>query len=254
MIETKDLIQGWLDQGKKIMVVYVPDALERVSKRFFRSFLEVTSPEVAEFMDKTHNIKIIPMPHDKFPIDLNRNSAIDRAEREFKADYIMCMDADMVFPKDIIPRLFSHISDETPLATGVYWRKQGTKRCVVGKYAPNDRHKEKMGSLIEQGFIAPDGSQCLYYQPLTTYDIVEPIDVAGMGCILIRLDVFKRLELPYFKYVNPYSTGGDFTFDGISEEMWFFAQLKKKGIKTMCDPSIRCGHLVEKVIGCGETE
>lgn len=253
MLETKDLIQGWKDDGKQILVVYVPDALDRISKRFFRSFVNVMSPEVQHEMDSKYNVKMICMPHDKFPIDFNRNSAIDRAEREFKADYIMSMDADMTFPKDTIPRLFSHISDDTPVVTGIYWRKAGSMRCVTGTYAPLARHEAKKASLLSQGFLSDDGqSQYLYYQPMTCYDIPGCVDVSGMGCLLLRLDVFKRLELPYFKYTNGYANGGDFTLDHSSEEMWLFMQLKRKGIKVMCDPSVKCGHLLEKEIGCPE--
>lgn len=250
----KEIIASWKDQGKKILVVYVPVALVSVSKRFFESFVALTGPDIAEEMDKKYNVKMVAMLHDKFPIDLNRNSAVDRADREFKADYIQFLDADQVFPKDTIPRLFQHITDETPVATGLYWRKGGSMRCVAGKYAPNSRHETKMGSLKEQGFIAPDGSQCLYYKPLTSYDVVEPIDVSGMGCLLARMDVFKALDHPYFKYTNGYLAEGDFTLDHSSEEMWFFSQLKKKGIKMMCDPSVRCGHLKEVVVGCPESE
>lgn len=250
----KELIASWKEQGKKILVVYIPCTWPTVSRRFLESYVQMTSPEIVEQMDREYNVKMVTMVHTKFPLDLNRNSAVDRAEREFKADYIQFLDADMVFPKDTIPRLFSHITDETPVATGLYWRKGGTMRCVAGKYAPNSRHKTKMGSLEEQGFLTSDGSQCLYYQPLTSYDVVEPIDVSGMGCLLARMDVFKALDLPFFKYYNAYSTGGDFTFDGISEEMHFFAQLKKKGIKMMCDPSVRCGHLREIIVGCNQED
>lgn len=250
----KELIAQWKDAGKKILCVYVPCTWPTVSRRFWESYVAMTGPDIVEQMDKKWNVKMITMTHNKFPLDFNRNSAIDRAEREFKADYIQFLDADMVFPRETIPKLMEHISDKTPMATGLYWRKGGNMRCVVGKYAPWERHENKRKSIEEQGFVAPDGSQCLYYQPLTSYDVPEPVDVSGMGCILSRLDCFKRLELPYFKYVNGFSTGGDFTFEGISEEMWFFAQCKKKGIRMMMEPSVRCGHLKEVVVGCPEIE
>lgn len=250
----KELIQSWKDAGKKILVVYVPCTWPTISRRFWESYVAMTGPNIAEEMDKKFNTKMVTMTHNKFPLDFNRNSAIDRADREFKADYIQFLDADMIFPKDTIPKLMVHITDETPVATGLYWRKGGSMRCVQGKYAANDRHTTKMQSIKEAGFVDDNGQQCLYYKPLTSFDVVEPIDVSGMGVLLAKMDVFKKLEHPYFKYTNGYSSGGDFTLDHSSEEMWFFAQLKKKGIKMMCDPSIRCGHLKESVIGCPEVE
>lgn len=206
-------------------------------------------------MEREHNVKMVTMVHTKFPIDLNRDSAVDRADREFKADYLQFLDADMVFPKDTIPRLFAHCSDETPVVTGVYWRKGGTMRCVQGKYSPwSESLEKKRGSITEQGFIAPDGSQTLYYKPLTSFDVVEPVEVTGLGCLLARMDVLKGMDLPRFKYTNGYTSCGDFTFEGCSEDMWFNSELRKRGVKIMCDPTIRCGHLVEKVIGCPEVD
>lgn len=251
----KELIQSWKDAGKKILVVYIPCTWPTVSRRFFQSLVEMTGLDIQDEMDKKWNVKMVTMVHSMFPIDRNRNSAVDRARREFKADYMQFLDADMVFPKDTIPRLFSHCSDEFPLVSGLYWRKAGTMRCVQGKYSPwSDSLEKKRGSITEQGFIAPDGSQTMFYKPLTSFDIVEPIDVTGGGCLLARMDVFDKLSLPYFKYVDPYLSGGDFTLDGISEDMHFNSECKKKGIKTICDPSVRCGHLVEKIIGCPESE
>lgn len=249
----KELIQSWKDLGKKILVVYVPVALSSVSKRFFESWVALTWPDIVEEMDRQYNVKMISMTHDMFPVDRNRHSAVERAKREFKADFLQMIDADMVFPSDTIPRLMAHISDEFPIATGLYWRKNNGGRCVQGKYSPwSESLENKRGSIIEQGFLAPDGTQTLYYKPLTSFDVVEPVDVTGCGCLLVRMDVFDRLKLPYFKYYDGFSTGGDFTFSGISEDMEFNSQCRKLGIKTLCDPSIRCGHLKEVVFSVGQ--
>lgn len=250
----KELIQSWKDAGKKILVVYVPVALERVSKRFFESWVEMTGPFVQEELDKKYNVKMVPMTDDTFPIDRNRHTAVDRAKREFQADFLQFIDADMVFPPDTIPRLMSHISDEFPIATGLYWRKSLGGRCIQGKFSPwSESLEKKRGSITEQGFLAPDGTQTLFYKPLTSFDVVEPVDVTGCGCLLARMDVFDKLKLPYFKYYDGWSTGGDFTFEGISEDMAFNSACKKAGIKTICDPSIRCGHLKEVVYGCSQS-
>ena len=250
----KELITKWKDDGKRILVVYVPVALASVSKRFFESFIAMTGPDIQEELDSKYGVKMVVMTHDVFPIDRNRNSAVERAKREFQADFMQFIDADMVFPSDMIPRLMAHISDETPMATGLYWRKGGSSRCIQGKYSPwSPSLENKRGSITEQGFIAPDGSQTLYYKPLTSFDVVEPVDVTGGGCLLVRMDVFDKLKLPYFKYYDAYLTGGDYTFEGISEDMHFNSECRKQGLKTMMDPTIRCGHLKEVVFSCSQT-
>lgn len=213
----------------------------------------MTGPKIQEQLAEEFDTKLIPMVETRFPLEVNRNQAVDRALNDYKADYVQFIDADMVFPEDTIPRLLNQISDETPVVSGVYWLKKPPHRCIAGKYVPNDKISDfelKRKSLEREGFIAPDGSQTLYTTPITSFDVVEPVDVAGMGCVLVRSDCIKRLKQPYFKYVNEYSTGGDFTFTGgVSEDMWFYSELKKAGIKTLLDPSIRCGHLHEVVYG-----
>jgi hypothetical protein len=238
----------------KTLVVYVPYTWPSVPRKFFESFVELTGPDISRRLREEYDVEIIPMVHTPFPLDYNRNSAVDRAIHQYQADYIQFLDGDMVFPKDLIPRLLQHITDETPVATGLYWRKNKNYRCVAGFYTPmNEDLEAKTGALRSQGFMSEDGqSQYLYYQPLTTFYIVQPVDVAGMGCLLARADVFKRLSQPYFRYVNEFSTGGDYSFGRVSEEMAFFAELKKARITVICDPSVRCGHLVEKVVGINE--
>lgn len=208
----------------------------------------MTGPKIQEQLGET---KLVPMVETRFPLDVNRNQAVDRVLNDYKADYMMFVDADMVFPEDTIPRLLAHITDETPVVSGLYWLKKPPYRCITGKYlswTPDLELKRK--SLESEGFIAPDGSQTLYYQSNRSFDVVETVDVAGAGCLMIRTDVLKKLKQPYFKYVNEFSTGGDYTFSGgSSEEMWLFSELRKVGIKTLLDPTIRCGHLHEVIFG-----
>lgn len=238
----------------KTLVIYVPITWATISRRFFESWVKMTGPAIQDQLATEFDVRLVPMVETRFPLDVNRNQAIDRALNDYHADFIQFIDADMVFPEDAIPRLMRHLSNETPVAAGIYWLKKPPYRCIAGKYLPwTDDLRLKKKSLESQGFIAPDGTQTLYYQSIRSYDVIEPVDVAGMGCVLARADVFKRLKQPYFKYVNEYSTGGDFTFSGgSSEEMWFYSELKKAGIKTLLDPTIRCGHLHEVVFGSNQ--
>lgn len=197
-------------------------------------------------------VSLLPMINTRFPLDANRNESVDTAINVHKADFIMFLDADMTFPEDVIPKLMGHISEETPIVSGIYWLKKPPYRCISAKYVPNEKISDfdlKRKSLEREEFLAPDGQQTLYTTPIKTFEVVEPVDVAGMGCVLVSSEVFRRLKQPYFRYVNEYGSGGDFTFKGgASEEMWFYSECRKAGIKTLIDPSVRCGHLVEREI------
>jgi GT2 family glycosyltransferase len=242
---------------QKTLLVYAPLTLESISSKTFRSFVEMTSPEVQEKLAEK-GIKVRFLVHDKFPIDLNRNDAFNLAvSNKYNADYLMCCDMDQVFKKDTILKLLETL-DEEPEAdgvTGVYYTKSPPHRAVVGKYSPwSDTLEAKRGSLEAQGFIAPDGQQTLYYKHLKFFDVVQRVHVFGIGCLLLKTECFKKLEQPFFKYVNGYSTGGDFTFQGHSEDMWFCSQLYQKGIKILVNPKVQVGHVVQKVIHGNEAD
>lgn len=230
------------------LLVYMPMTHERISAKTFKSFTEMTNNGIPPEFEV--NILI----HDLFPLDRNRNDAVTQAlSSKYDADYIFFADGDQVFPHDAIPKLLAHCTDEFPVVSGVYWRKAPPHTCVQGHYSPWTKDLENRRPTIEKlGFIDKDGNQCMFYRSLMDYTTVQPIDVAGMGCLLVRTDVFKKLDLPYFAYFNPYSLGGDYTIQHLSEEMLFFCKLRKAGIKTLVVPEVRCGHVTEKVIGCPE--
>jgi hypothetical protein len=175
----------------------------------------------------------------------------------YEADYVMCCDMDQVFKKSTITRLLDTLLENPDAGgvTGIYFRKTPPHRCVVGTYSPwSESLERKRGALKEYGFIGPDGNQTLFYKPLTYFDVVQQVDAYGLGCILFKTDIFKRIKQPFCKYTNPYSLGGDFTFDGCSEDMWLASQLKQVGVKILCNPKVQVGHVVEKVIMGNEHE
>lgn len=239
------------------LLVYMPlVGLPHISTKVFRSFMDMTGPDVQEELAKK-DIKLKFLIHDKFPIDLNRNDAFSLAvSNTYKADFLMCCDADQVFKKTTILRLLETLleDEETDGVTGVYYTKTFPHRAVVGKYSPWSKDLEmKRESLKSQGFIAPDGQQTLHYKHLRYFDVVQPVHVFGIGCLLLRTECFKKLQQPFFKYVNGFSTG-DHTFLGHTEDMWFCSQLYQNGIKVVVNPKVQVGHVTEKVINGNEAE
>ena len=78
---------------------------------------------------------------------------------------------------------------------------------------------------------------------------------AGLGCLLVRMSVFDRIRLPYFR--------SDLSFDPSlnssslrpsqervygGQDIYFYARLKRLGIKFFYAP-IECAHL--EVVRCG---
>lgn len=226
----------------KKLIVYMPlFGSAGISSKTFKSFVEMA-------MERIEGYQIEPFIHTVGPsLDFNRNDAIARM-LDMNADLIMFCDGDQTFPKNSISNLLESISKEYPIVTGIYFRKANPHRCVVGNYTGwDDRNERYRKSLESIGFIDGKGEQCLFYECISDFNKKQEVNVFGMGCVLIKTSVFSSLEQPYFKYVNAYQTG-DHSFGSISEDMWFCAYLKKRGIKVLCDPNVRCGHITEIVV------
>jgi cellulose synthase/poly-beta-1,6-N-acetylglucosamine synthase-like glycosyltransferase len=232
----------------KKVLIFLPYTWPTISTKFFKSFLEMTRFPIPD-------IETEVVVSSTFPIDRSRNEICDLAvSNKHNADYVLMVDGDNILPKDALARLLENCSDEYPVVSGLYFRKTPPYRAVPGIYTSWKDHETQRGAIEKMGFIDKDGNQCLFHRNVTDFDTVQKIDASGCGCLLIRTDVFKKIDLPYFAYFDPYLEGGDFTFDHITEDMLFFAKLHKAGIKTLLVPTVRCGHLAEKVIGCPENE
>lgn len=68
------------------------------------------------------------------------------------------------------------------------------------------------------------------------------LEIQGLGCTLIRRDVFEQIPAPQFSYsfsLLPHQI--------VSEDQMFFAQLTQLNIPFHVDTSIRCGHVGKTV-------
>jgi len=142
-----------------------------------------------------------------------RNLAVDWAIKN-DMDYILWFDDDMVVDKskDLFTRLLSHNKDivaplffqrRPPYLPLIFKRKE----YVKGKYTTYDNILDYPKGLIE-------------------------VDGVGFGCILTKVDVFRKMSKPYFVY-------GD-TF---GEDLYFCEKAKSCGFKIWCDTEIEVGHI-----------
>lgn len=237
----------------KNLLIYLPYTWPTISTRVFKSFLDLTSFDAQKQLIDNYDIKTSIFISNTFPLDRSRNEAVDLAvSSKYSADYIFFADGDNIWPSNTLQTLLNSVSDEFPVVSGLYFRKSPPYVAVPGHYSTWEKHELKRKTIEEMGFVDQAGNQCLYYKPVQDFDTVQPIDVAGMGCVLVRTDVFQKIDLPYFGYFNSYSLGGDFAITHSSEEMLFYCKLRKAGIKTLLVPTVRCGHEVLKVVGCPE--
>lgn len=250
-IEVDPWAKSVKDSGQKVLVVVMPMTGNLVHKKFFISAMNVMSAGVINAL-ANQGIQMTLHINPNFPIDYNRNSSVDHCLEKYLADYIFFMDTDQTFPKDSLLRMFETISEDTPVVTGMYYKKSSPFDCVTGRFVDWDEESLANKKHIEdQGFVTKDGKQCLYYKGITYFDKDVPfwVDCFGMGCVLAMADVFRNIERPYFKYTYDPRTGDGALLKN-SEDMWFCASLKKAGIKALCEPRVQCGHITEIESNC----
>lgn len=163
-----------------------------------------------------------------FPrVDALRDSAVCLAKKE-GFSHLLFLDADMIWPTNVISLMLAH-------------HDQG---IVGGLYVM--RHPPYAPVALRDG-VAPVGSNVLRYQhageALTESALID-VDVLGMGCTLIPLDVFDKIgPRPWFEYAND-----EDGWPVVTEDVPFCQKAKMAGVPIKLDPTISCGHVTSQVV------
>lgn len=127
-----------------------------------------------------------------------RNSLV-KAAMSIKADYLLQIDSDMVFPPDCLDRLLAHDKD-----------------IVGGTYVRRGPPFDNLGASIEADIDKREG-------------LVEMTHIPT-GMLLVKMKVFEALKAPWFKYTDNEELG---CVNG--EDMIFSARAREAGFQLFCD-------------------
>jgi len=157
-----------------------------------------------------------------WPIDKAREFFAEKAI-EFNCKWLFMMDEDVAVPSYAIRQLVHRLEhdEKAGLAAGIYCQKTNpTEPMVFRGKGGGPYWKWKAGELFE-------------------------CDSIGLGCSLVRVDVFKDLPKPWFKTVDD----NDAVLDGVAklvgwtEDIWFCNRLREAGWKVLADGGILPDHL-----------
>ena len=211
----------------RICIVYplaFPDG--KMYQHFHVSLLNILDLSQYHFANELGDTKISICKSEncRFPIDANRNEHVRWVMDNLKPDYIMFLDADMTFPKDIILRL---LADQKDIVSGMYHYGSSARG-----FAPIAlRRRSDVGQIYSIVHYYPD-------KPFW-------VDAIGMGAVLIKSDVFNNISFPWFGYQVDEATG----INSISEDMQFCQKAREAGYDIWVDPRVKCGHIKTMVIG-----
>lgn len=252
--------KDWKDKGYKILVINLPMTGEWVYRRFMESLFALCAGDAYMYF-LADKIKIILNICSDFPIDHNRNKSMRVALEKFGADYIMQMDTDQTFHAGTIMRLWESMHAPAPdgkepeVVAGMYFMKNHPFRPVLGPYSQWEPGMDAK-YLDQLGFICrgecgdqvhAGGAHQLvrwtgpHYWP---EDKLFRVDVIGVGCVLSRASMWRRLQYPFFRYSpDPINGQKKGSAQEISEDMFWCANMHRAGVKVWIDPRVKCGHL-----------
>lgn len=155
-------------------------------------------------------------------IDNMRNKLAGHAIN-VKADIVLWLDNDMVFPSNMIQIMYEDLLDnpDVEAITGVYTWK-------APPYVPHVYLKK-----------TADGKR---YAVASKFPInaLFPVEGCGFGCVMMKTSVFQRVPEPYFEFI----IGKDGKRMG--EDLGF---CMKSDMKMLCDSRLLCGHLYQRAYG-----
>jgi hypothetical protein len=133
--------------------------------------------------------------------------------------YVLTLEEDNCPPPDGLLKLYESM-DKFDVVEGLYWTKgEGGQPMCYGNPAVMPRN---------------------YIPQLPPIDQVKEYNGLGMGFNLWKLDMFRKVEKPWFKTVQEYRAG-----EGVkacTQDMFFFDKAAKHGFKFACDGRVKVGH------------
>ena len=157
-----------------------------------------------------------------------------------KYDYVLMVDNDVVLPKDALLNL---LEDPVDVCLG-YYAHRGEKNEYSGRMnvCRYDNPNEFGFPYRNYPFESEYTAQELEAMRLEGKTKVR-IHGGGMGCALIRTDVFRRTEYPWYDWVNKPDPNDKM----LSEDLFFCERCLQASIPVYTDTRVGCGHMMRKV-------
>lgn len=189
------------------MAIGFPLIDSSVPAQFFLSFSCMQKP--SEYL-----LLMPELPHGPMSgsIATARNSLVIQA-LSGGASHLLMLDTDQVYPPDTLTRLMRHQVEICGVTVHSRWMpfSPNLYRGEIGRY------------------------QWIPDEEMWSGDLVE-IDATGTGCLLLDMEIFDKVEPPWFEFQ---------VMDGrpVGEDIWFCSQVRKAGVRIFVDTSIKVGHL-----------
>ena len=154
------------------------------------------------------------------------------------ADYLLSVDNDVTLPKDALKLL---LEDPKDVCLG-YYAHRDTDNLYRGRTClcklKDENGIEYYNYPLESEYTAKE-----MHELIEAGETKIEIHGGGMGCSLIRTEVFRKLTYPWYDWVNY----GDKNRGMLSEDLYFCVLCRNSGIPIYADVRVGCGHLLRHV-------
>jgi glycosyltransferase involved in cell wall biosynthesis len=149
-----------------------------------------------------------------YQIDQIRNLIAEWAKRY---DYLFSVDSDIILPKDSLKKM---IAADKDIVTGLYIQR-----------IP-DTH------TLEVYMVPPNGGMTnIPRDLLMQHNGLVEVAGCGFGCVLVKGEVFRKMEYPHFYYKSALDHKNT-----VSEDVYFCSKARDLGFSIWADTTIVCDH------------
>lgn len=161
--------------------------------------------------------------HDRSPAK-GRNMLIDVAKDQH-CTHILFIDDDMAYKPEALNQLLEHDVD---IVSGVYVSRAYPHAPIIYDIA------DESGAAFPMYLMGNEQR-------------LKPIVAAGLGFVLIKMNVFKRLEKPYIRL-------GELNPEEWCDDIGFFKRVREAGIRSYVDMKCCIGHMGTMIIWPNEKD
>lgn len=141
-----------------------------------------------------------------------------------KADYVLWLDSDMVFPSDLMVDLMADMECRD-IVTGIYHMRRPPFRPVLYK-------------KLKQG-LTPAENESENYDDYPA-DGLFKVDACGFGCVMMRTGVLQSVVDKYHELFAP--------LPGYGEDLSFCVRARGCGYDIWADPKTQLGHKAGTIV------
>lgn len=158
----------------------------------------------------------VPISPDSMEVADARNECVKIA-REAGAEWLFFVDYDVMPPPNALVKLISH---DRPIVGGVYHSKSiPSWPLLYVKGWPGAFEDYEKGDLVS-------------------------VHGMGMGCTLIKMEVFDKIDPPWFKTVPGYvKENPNVVLPHLTEDTYFCDKARAAGFEIVADTEVQCPHV-----------